>query len=460
MKQTYIIIGGGISGLSLMHFLKKSLHPSSGVTVKLLEKQDVTGGTIRSFDEDGMLFEQGPNGFLGQEPKVFDLLADLGLEERLIHSRSDAKKRFIKHKDTLYEVPTSPKGLMRFSLLSWREKLRIFGELFVAPRAGAEESVHDFFARRFGLGIADKIVDPVLTGIYAGDIQRLHMRSLLPSLVDSERDAGSVLRGFIQARKEKKTPDSRRKQMYSFKNGMGELIKGLTDRYRADIVTGEEVSHLRRADDVWHVETHRQRYTASKIFLCAPAYTTAEMIGADLPEVAQLLQQIPYAPVAVVGLKCRLSDFVKRPEGFGYLIPSMERNVVLGVLNESLVFEGRTDSADTLTLRVMLGGMHHMNLASRTPDQLIELAVHEIRQTYGFNGSPLASRIRIWPKAIPQYTMTYPIIRKRLREELLSIPNLYLCANYIDGVSMNRCIRNAFELSRTAVEKPSYTRSL
>lgn len=407
MKQI-AIIGGGISGLTVLHYLKQRLGDS--VQTTLYEREALTGGTIRSFKNDSALFEWGPNGFLDNQPATLQLIEELGLPDQLIEAQSSARRRYLQNNGRLLAIPSNPIDLIFTPLLSSKDKCALIAGIF-KKNITTDRSIYEYVSQRFSSGIAESIVDPFISGIYAGDIKRLHMASAFPKLKG---------KGF------------KRSRMRSFKSGMGQIIKALSERYKQDIQINKEIlSPLINADIT---------------ILATPAYTSARIVASYNPVLSQILDQIPYAPIAVVGFLFKQDAFKIKPDGFGYLIPSKENKDVLGVLLESNVYAQRAGD-DLIMIRVMLGGAHHPAIINDSPEQVINKALKEIDSVYGALAQPIATFVKQWPKAIPQYEINYPFWRQSIAEQCSKTPGLYLCANYLDGISFNDCINNAKSLA-------------
>ncbi len=181
---------------------------------------------------------------------------------------------------------------------------------------------------------------------------------------------------------------------------------------------------------------------ARHIICAAPAYATAQLLSDIAPDLSAALSRIVYAPVAVAGLVFDRGSFKKDPDGFGYLVPSQEGKDILGVLIESNVFPQRAPQG-LVMVRVVLGGVHHPAIVNDSPDQILAKAIKEIDAVYELKASCVQTFVQLWPKAIPQYELDYPALRQTIAQELVRIPGLHLCANYLDGISFNDCINNA-----------------
>jgi len=405
------IIGGGISGLSVLHYLKQRFGDT--VEIMLYEREASVGGTIRSLKKGPCLFEWGPNGFLDNQPASLQLIEELGFTDQLIEAGPAALRRYVQIKGDLHAVPANLLDFIQTPILPFKEKWSLVKGIF-KKNIPTDTSIYDYASQRFSPFIAESLVDPFIGGICAGNIKRLHMASAFPKL---------KRRGFKKPR------------MRSFIGGMGQIIEALDKRYKRHILTKSEISSSQKNVDV--------------IIVATPAYAAAKIVENLNPVLSGLLSQVPYAPIAVAGLLFKECSFKKKPDGFGYLIASKENKEVLGVMIESNVYSGRAGSGQIL-VRVILGGAHRPAIINDVQEQILAKSIEEIDSTYGVCSKPIETFVKLWPKAIPQYEINYPQWRPLVAQQCAKTPGLYLCANYLDGVSFNDCINNAKSLA-TAV---------
>jgi oxygen-dependent protoporphyrinogen oxidase len=403
-----VVIGGGISGLTVLHYLKQRF--GDNVEITLFEREASTGGTIASFKKDSCLFEWGPNGFLDNQPASLQLIEELGLTDQLIEAQATSRRRYIQIRGDLLALPMDLFDFIRTPLLPKKDKWSLISGIF-KKNISKDTSIYDYVSQRFSRGVAESLADPFISGIYAGDIKRLHMASAFPKLKS---------KGFKKTR------------MRSFKKGMGQIIEALNHRYQKHIQTNSQLLSVPTNADV--------------VIVATPAYAAAKIIEHLNPVLANILTEVPYVPVTVAGLLFKQDSFKKKPDGFGYLIPSQENKVILGVLIESNVYANRAGDGQIM-MRVLLGGAHHPAIIDEDPKQILAQAIKEIDNVYGLTANPLETFVKRWPKAIPQYEITYPHWRGSIAEQCAKIPGLYLCANYLDGISFNDCIFNAKSLA-------------
>lgn len=438
MNNTITIVGGGISGLTALHELKK--HPQfQDASITLFEKEKHLGGTIQTQRSDHCLFELGPNGFLPRQ-ETLDLVEELGCRSQLVSSRTAAKKRFVVTEGEMHQFPTDPLSLMAFTPMNPLDKMRLFGDLFIGSQNYPLESLEHFIKRRFGAKAANILVDAMVSGIFAGDVKALNAKESFPQLVDLEKKHGSVIKGLIAQRKQKKNLP---KGIQTFLPGMQAIIQALEGRYGASIEKGVAVNRIVRNKKGGYIqETSQGKRETDHVIIAAPAYVTATMVEHLAPQLAEALRQIVYAPVVVFGFVFEEGALGQTMDGFGYLNTSAEDNPVLGVLWENNVFESRTSSGKIL-LRVMMGGVNHSNVANQPIEELRRIALEEIDLRFTLVDQPIEEHHKVWAKAIPQYDQNYVHWKNIIEQECASLPGLLLRANYLGGISMNDCIANA-----------------
>jgi len=455
MRKQIVIIGGGISGLALLHYLKQKYIHHERVDILLLEKNGHLGGTIRSIIKDGCLFETGPNGFLDSKKRTLDLIRELDLESSLVKASQESKIRYISVNNTLHQLPSSLKTFLSFRLLNFTEKLRILGEYFIPKKNDPYESVYDFGKRRLGEQFSKIFLDPMICGIYGGDARNTNLKAVFPRIYALEEEYGSILKAMIKIRKAKKnmgngmgTPIG---TLTSFQNGVAQLIDTVGKKYEESICLNQDIKEISLHEDQYTIiSTDGQRYTADELYFCTPSYCVGSMIKDVNNRLSEGLTKINYAPIVVIGLVYPLQYFKKKPKGYGYLIPSSEEKEILGVLFEGNIFSGRCRK-DQVLFRVMIGGSRHPDILSKAKEELVQLAVREIetllekKEQLNENGGPQELFFMPLAKAIPQYDLDYTEAKATIEDELKKIPHLHLVANYLNGVSLNDCIESAYQ---------------
>lgn len=423
-----VIVGAGLGGLSVAFRLKQA-RPDTEIV--LLESGSRWGGKIGTDDRDGFRVETGPNGFLDSKPATRQLCEDLGLGDRLVAaSEGSRKNRYVFVRDRLHKLPASPLGILSTPLLSPVGKFALVSEPFRRRKKLVDESVAAFARRRFGREAADIFVDALVTGIHAGDPERLSVRAAFPRLAQFEAAKGSVLRGVLTAPKKKYSPT----RMWSFRGGLRTLVDALAAHVR--VTTGVAVKRLERNGQRWvvHGDGH-DHWDADAVVLACPAYEQAAIVSDLDPALADDLAGIVYNRVAVVALGYRQTD-VPSFDGFGYIAPQNTRRDVLGVQWCSSIFPDRAPPGFVLW-RALCGGMGRPDVADLDDDSLVRACHSELRHTLGACGDPVFRHVVRWPRAIPQYHLGHLDRVARVEARLVRWPGLSVAGNALHGIAMN-----------------------
>ncbi len=449
--QDIVIVGGGISGLTLLHYLNQKFAGKAKPRILLIEKKSILGGTASTETKNACLFERGPNGFLNNKKETLEFCAELGLSEQLIQAQDTAHDRYIVFNNSLQRLPGGPKDFFANKLLSFSQKLNVLRGLFDSARSHDHESIHDFVSRKMGSRFADVFVDAMVAGIYGGDVRKLNFAQAFPkvySLVQQHGSLFNILREMKKTAplKDKTVKKRRQSTMTAFPLGMSQLFDNLQNKYSSQIKTDCAVEELRKVSDGYQLVSEKGNSYAKKIFLAVPAPTASRILQKFDSDLSGLLASIPYAPVAVVGLLYKQDQVKDSKSGYGYLFPSYEQKGVLGVLFEHNIFSGRCPEGYCF-FRVILGGVFNPELVNKDDAQLIELARQELHVRLAVHGEPQDIFVARWRQGIPQYNDQYAQIKPKIIAALEKFPNLKLAANYWGGVAFNDCIANAKQLA-------------
>lgn len=446
------IIGGGISGLTLAYRLRQYL---ADVDVQILESEKSVGGKIASIKDQGFLYESGPNGFLDSNPSTLNLSKELGLSEQLAPANEvAAKKRFLLLGGKLRELPSSFLGLLTTDVLSWRAKLSLAFERFQSKKPNLpDESIYAFAQRRVGTEIAEKLVDPFVTGIFAGDARLVSYRAGFPRLAAMETNYGSISKGLKVARKARQTNTAEGArssgQLWSFNQGLGTLIDALAEKCGKSNIRQFKASNLihDKEKKKWIIEGSKGESELFDIaILSCPAFSQALMLK-NLDELlADKIASIPYNSLAVVVMGFRSGDVPIPIEGFGYLTPSSENRPILGVQWCSSIYRGRAP-AGTVLLRAMCGGASRPEMVDLDDDSIAKIVYRELQSSMQIQAPPYFLKVVRWKNAIPQYMVNHLEKIKGIEESLSNHPGLYLTGNAYKGISINDCVENAENLA-------------
>ncbi|MBI5575531.1 MAG: protoporphyrinogen oxidase [Deltaproteobacteria bacterium] len=446
------IIGAGISGLCTAHFLVKILSAEKReAEILIFEAEDVPGGKMRTIRENGFAMEWGPNGFLTNKPYSLELVKELGMENRLARSSDLARKRFIFSGGRLHRLPETPQAFFASGLLSLPGRLRILGEPFAPPPpVDVDESLGDFARRRLGTEALEKLLDPMVTGIFAGDPDRMSLRSCFPVIHDLERKYGGLVKGMISLQRERKKAGEKREMsagpggvLMSFDTGAQAIVDVLADRLADGLHTGVSAQSVKVRDGKFLLSIvergQRGELDTDALVMATPAYSAAAALGPLDPSLAEALTAIPYSPISVVALGYEQDRLENPLDGFGFLIPRGEKRKILGALWDSSVFPNRAPQGKAL-IRAMVGGVRNPELAELPGEELIALTRSELAVTMEISADPILSRAFFHEKGIPQYLVGHGKLLDRIDARLAAFPGLYLNSNAYRGIALNDCV--------------------
>ncbi|MBL8314934.1 MAG: protoporphyrinogen oxidase [Rubrivivax sp.] len=448
-----IVVGAGLSGLVAAHRAQRA-----GLQVQVIEAGARAGGVIGSAQRDGFLFERGPNSAMDTSPLIGELIEELGLQAQLRWASAASDKRYVVRGGRLIPLPLSPGAFFATPLFSINAKLGLLAEPFKGPSDPAlEESIATFVRRRLGSEFLDYAIDPFVSGIYAGDPEQISVKAAFPKLHALEQRWGSLIRGQILGARERKRAKETAKntaKSFSFLGGMQVLPDALAAAV-GSVVLHTRVTALER--DLQGVYTVRAEqggqpvsWRARRVLLAMAAGPVAELVRPHAADAAAALDAIAYAPVATVASAYRSADLQHPLDGFGCLLPGLEKRRVLGILFNSSMFEGRAPKGHAL-LTTFIGGRRHPDLPAMAEEQIAALAHAEHGALLGTRGEPLWQVVTRWPRAIPQYTLGHlgRVARAQVVEQAL--PGVHLCASWRGGVAVGDCVRNGHQAALAVI---------
>jgi oxygen-dependent protoporphyrinogen oxidase len=457
------VISGGIAGLATAINLRDAARAAGrDLRVVVFEKESVPGGNLQTLRQDGWQLEWGPNGFLDNEPATLRLVDRLRLRDQLQRSSDAAARRFLLIKGRIQEIPTSPKAFLKSGMLSPAAKLRLAGELFVPARKdlgraaedpSTDETIDQFGTRRLGKAFAETMLDPMVKGVFGGESRQLSLAAAFPRMVELERDYGGLFKAMLKlARQRKKEGKSRTDAgpsgvLHSFNGGMGALSEAAAAALAADplaeILTAVDVQTLIPGNDGWRVKTGSAEYGPfAAVVEASPAHAAARHLGHLDAVFASHLAAIPFAPMAVIALGFSQEAITHDLNGFGMLVPSMEKRDLLGVLWTSSIFAGRAPVGRAL-LRCMAGGSGNPGFMDQGPDEMASVVLSELRPLLGLKGAPEMVKVFRHDRAIAQYVPGHLARLKELDRAAAKQPGLHLTGSSYRGISVNACVKEA-----------------
>jgi len=464
MKRV-VIIGGGISGLATAWLLRdKAARDGVGLELRLLEKQDRPGGKLWSVHEQGYTCESGPNGFLDSKPQTLELCKRLGIDADLMRSNDNARKRFIYSGGELHRLPENALSFFRSRLISWPGKLRLAMEptpFIKAAPAGADETLSDFGRRRLGREALEKLIAPMVSGVFAGDPETMSLVSCFPRIAELEREYGGLVRAMLRLAGQKRKERAAGKAvssaagpggvLTSFRPGIQHLADCLAAALGDAFKPGVEATDVARHGSVWSVRlSDGSLLEADAVIMAAPAYAAADLLQA-CSEISAVLRQIQYASLTVVCCGYARKTVAHPLDGFGYLIPKGEGRSILGTLWDSSMFASRAPEGKLL-LRSMIGGACSPQYVSMDDGALLARVRADLKDVLGITTEPEFVRIFRHPQAIPQYTVGHGARLAALEKGRQAYPGLVLTGNAYHGVGLNDCVAAAQRASDEALE--------
>ncbi|MDO8281219.1 MAG: protoporphyrinogen oxidase [Thermodesulfovibrionia bacterium] len=443
MKKV-LVIGGGLSGLSVAYALLNS--PQLDIT--LLESDPRTGGKIWTDNTEGFVCEKGANGFLDNKPRTLELCGSLGIDP--VRSNENAKKRYIFSGGKLNALPESPPAFLRSDFISWPGKIRMLYDLF-APKGPEDESVADFIIRRLGKEALDKLIDPMVSGVFAGDPYKMSIKSCFPRIKEFEYKYGGLFKALIKIKRERGNSGANVSvappgRLTSFYDGAQKITDALSEALGSRVRLGASVHGINRSGDSYQVHTSAGIFEADIVILASPAYASADILKDLDRELSDTLSTIPYPSLSVVCLGYRREKVGHDLGGFGFLIPQKEGRKILGTLWDSSIFPNRAPEGHVL-LRTMIGGAKASELAMMDDSRLLSTVMNELRPIMTLKSDPDMARIYRWERAIPQYLVGHSDKLKKIDERLKLHKGIYLAGNAYKGIGMNDCIENGYKLA-------------
>ena len=451
----FAIIGGGISGLATAWFLR-----DAGFSVQLFEKSPRVGGCIGTSDEDGYLVEAGPNSTLENNSAIGELVDSVNLSRQLREANREAKRRYIIKHGELLPLPASPLAFLTTPLFSPLAKLRLMAEPFIGRlkcphRMICEESIADFVRRRLGNEFLDWAIDPFVSGVYAGDPERLSVEAATRKIHALEMEYRSLIIGAIRRQLAgKRSGPAPSGRLISFADGMQSLPDAVATELGSECVhPGVGIERLQQQQNTWLLHRDdQQTVQASQVVLCLPADAAATLMQAIAPHVSSELDAIEYAPIASVATGFH-RDQIRHPlDGFGALIPRREHLETLGTLFSSTLFPGRAPR-DHVLFTSFIGGARNPQVIEQHSDALVTRVLKDLGPLLGISGAPVYQKVQVWQRAIPQYTIGHNGRITRVRHALERLGGIHARANWLDGISVSDCIKHARDFAHSMQAK-------
>ncbi|MEV6396157.1 protoporphyrinogen oxidase [Streptomyces sp. NPDC051907] len=439
-----VVIGGGIAGLAAAHRLLES-----GVHVTLLEGSDRLGGKLQTGEIEGVTVDLGAESMLARRPEGVDLARAVGLGDRLQPPATASAAVWTRGalrpmpKGHVMGVPGDPAALA--GLLSDEGVARIRRESELPPALlGDDVAVGAYVAERLGREVVDRLVEPLLGGVYAGDAYRISMRAAVPRLFEAAKTHDSLLDGVRDVQADLARRQQTGPVFMGVEGGLGRLPTAVADAVRAaggQILTRTPVLGLTRAADGWQIRTDERVLAADGVVLATPAWSASALLAAESPAAAAELGQIEYASMALVTMAFRRSDLARTPDGSGFLVPPVDGRAI-----KASTFSSRKwawveeSSADLFVLRTSIGRYAEEEWLDREDHELVDVSLRDLGEALSLSARPVASEVTRWIGGLPQYPVGHLARVARVREEVAKLPGLRLAGAAYDGVGIPACV--------------------
>ncbi|MFG2193374.1 protoporphyrinogen oxidase [Streptomyces sp. NPDC048639] len=449
-----VVIGGGIAGLAAAHRLT-----ASGVRVTVLEASGRLGGKLHAGEIAGVPVDLGAESMLARRPEAVELARETGLADRLRTTATASASIWTRGalrpmpKGHVMGVPGDLAPLAASGVISPEGLARIEQDAEL-PRTepGEDVAVGAYIAERLGREVVDRLVEPLLGGVYAGDAYRISMRAAVPQLFEAARTHRSLTEGVraIQARAAQAPAGP---VFMGIDGGVGRLPLAVADSVRAaggQIRTGTPVHRMTRTGGTWEMVAGDTLIEADGVVLAVPAPEAARLLAAESPAATAELTAVEYASMALVTLAFRRDDLATLPDGSGFLVPPVDGRTIKASTFSSRKWGWLGDADPGLfVLRTSVGRHGEEAILEREDSELVRLSLDDLREAAGLSARPVESVVTRWDGGLPQYPVGHVARVARIREQVAKVPGLRVCGALYDGVGIPACIASA----RTAADE-------
>ncbi len=461
------IVGGGIAGLTTaLSVHEQAAQAGISISCTLIEADSRWGGKIATHRVGELVIEAGPDSFLSQKPWALDLCAKLGLTDRLMNTNDFQKRTFVFSRGRLRElpeglvviVPTKLGPFLRSGLLSWRGVARMAMDLMLpAKRSTGDESLASFFRRRLGREAFERVIEPLMAGIYAGDADEISLRATFPRFLELEQQYGSLIRGMLAGRKTAKMTD--RTMFVTLRGGLGEMVDALVLRLKeagTTLLDARRVIALRVRSGRLGTWTYDLVFeggsalSADAVVLATPAFVSAELLRPLSQTAAEMLGAIPYVSTATISLAYETGSLQGDVSGFGFVVPKAEGGDLLAATWTSSKWPHRAPASQTL-IRCYVGGKGRENLLQADAETLVRRVREELHRITGITGETTYVEVNRWERAMPQYTLGHLERLELIRGSLSRYPGLALTGAGYRGIGIPDCIRDGAETAAAVI---------
>jgi len=465
-----VIIGGGIAGLSAAYSLREHQKDGAAFEILILERKAAVGGNIKTEKVDGFIVEGGPDCFLSEKPWAMELCRRIGMEDRFLSTNDSKRKTFVLSGGKLHElpegvilmVPTKILPLVTSTLISFRGKLRMAMEMFIPrKKTPGDESLGQFVRRRLGKEALDKIAEPLVAGVHAGDPETMSIRSSFPKFVQLEEEHGSLIRGMVKkmaTMRKAPRPASAKKKVTMFmtlSGGLTEMIETLVTLLKksgnTEIRTGVDVTGVEKKGEYYEVSIYgAPSIKADSVIIAAPAYAASALLKGLDPWISERLSTIPYVSTATVSIAFKKKDVAHPLNGFGFVVPKTENRKIMAATWTSVKFSGRAPE-DSILIRCFVGGSKNTELVDMSDADMVKMVRAELKDIMSIDAEPVLTRVYKWKDSMPQYTIGHDERIASMEEKLAKYHGLYLAGSAYHGIGIADSVRFSEVVAKKAL---------
>ena len=462
-----VIIGGGISGLSTAFALQEACQKvGRTIDCTLIDSREQWGGKIQTSQVQGLIIEGGPDSFLSLKPWALELCKKLGLSDQLMNTIEENSQTFSYSRGKLRElpqglisfIPTRVGSLISSGLLSWPGILRMGAEWFVPPsrESDLDESLASFFCRRVGQEAFDRLIEPLVAGIYAGDANELSLKATFPRFHEMEQKYGGLIKGVLAQRSLPRPPSSgpKRTIFTTLRGGLGDLVETLIKRVESNGATlrlGQPVLGLQMTKASTKpykvVLRDNEVLMADGVVLATPAFVSSKLVKPLHEYLSNLLEQIPYSSTATISLAYQQEDVTPFVRGFGFVVPRKEGKSLIAATWTSLKWANRAQPKQML-IRCYVGGKGREAILDYDDVALVNYVREELRTIVGMTQAPLYTKVYRWERSMPQYTCGHLNRLQQIRDSQKLFQRLYLTGAAYEGIGIPDCIREGTRIGK------------
>jgi oxygen-dependent protoporphyrinogen oxidase len=469
LSKKIVVIGGGISGLSLAYYLTKAFNAeNSRAQVTLLEARERFGGVIETVRGEGCLLEGGPDSFISEKTAALELCRELGLESEVIGTNAEHQCSYVFCRGRLFRIPEGfylvapvrPKTLFELPFISWPGKLRMACEPLIPRKADpADESIGSFIRRRFGQETLEKIGQPMMSAMYGGDVEALSLEAAFPRFRTMEANYGSVVSALraglkLKSSSAEKSASGPRYSLFLTLGGGLDTLTGALEREISPAVrmmSGAKAAVVKADGVSWEIGMEDgRRLNADFVCLALPASAARGLFETHLNVLASRLGEIGYESVVTVNRVYDQKDIPRGVRGFGFVVPATEKLNTIGCTFSTYKFRSRTREG-LFALRLFLGGSQNPRLCGLADEEIERIAVEETKRTTGISATPLRNFIHRYPQAMPQYHVGHLERVSAIETEVSKHRGLFLTGNGYRGLGIPDCIRQAKETAEKVI---------